>query len=86
MSKERDLLNAMRDSLQDGGAEAAVAGAQNQEAADAAGTTLASAWDMTTQIASSMASDPIFYVKVLAVLILTVMIITISIELIAEGG
>ena len=82
MSKERDLLDAMRESLQGGAASEA---ASTTGAADAT-TGLASAWDMVSGLAYSMAGDPLFYVKVLGILILTVVIITISVELIAEGG
>jgi len=84
MSKERELLESMKASLNEGSSAAATATA---DAGNASGVSsgLDSALDFTLAFASSLASDPIFYVKVLGVLGLTVLIIMVSIELVSGG-
>ncbi|MCB0324313.1 MAG: hypothetical protein KDD69_12105 [Bdellovibrionales bacterium] len=88
MSKERELLNQLKESIvhSDAGGQAANAAggaAQSGAAQQTADVDFASVFDSLNSLGASMVGDPIFYLKAVAVLVLTVMIIMVAFQLIA---
>ena len=92
MSKERELLQALKDSIEADPYQAADvsqevasqgAAAAQHSASSAGALDLNSALDFFATMGSSMANDPMFYLKVTGVLILTVIIIMVATEMIA---
>ncbi len=82
MSKERDLIESMRNSLS--GAPDALPGipiSSSPKSID-----LGSGMEIISNILSSMVNDPIFYVKILGLLVITVVIVMVSFEMIASGA
>lgn len=88
MSRERELIQEMKDSLaaSDAASESLQNGAAagTQASADAAqGLDVGVILDSLASVGGSMVGDPLFYLKAGAVLVLTVMIIMLAFELIA---
>ena len=92
MSKERELLKALKDSVeQDPYNSAEVAKEATEQVATAgpsgasssvADMDLAGALDFFNAMGSSMVDDPLFYVKLMGVVILGVIILLVAFELI----
>lgn len=97
MSKERELLKALKESIEkdpynSGVPPEAVDAGSGQAAAvvDTAGGAgssfdLASFLDFFNAMGASMVDDPLFYVKILGLLILGVIILMVAFELILGG-
>lgn len=92
MSKERELLEALKESAAydpytdaDVAVEAASQGAgAAQQAAQGAGSgDLYAVMDFFATMGNSMVADPLFYLKVLGILVLTVIIVMVAAEMIA---
>jgi hypothetical protein len=82
MSKEKDLIESMRNSLS--GAPDALPGIP--VSGKATNIDLGNGMEIITNIVSSMVNDPIFYVKILGLLVITVVIVMVSFEMIASGA
>jgi hypothetical protein len=82
MSKERDLIESMRNSLS--GAPDALPGIPISSKSQ--NIDLGSGMEIISNILSSMVNDPVFYVKILGLLVITVIIIMVSFEMIASGA
>ncbi len=89
MSRERELIQQMKESLaeSEAPAEALQQGSQTAapaaDAAAAGSIDIAAIFDTLGTVGGSMVGDPLFYLKAGGVLILTVMIIMLAFELIA---
>lgn len=81
MDKTHQLLESLKASVDPSSATSAAAAAITPTP----GSSLSNALDMMTAVGSSLINNPLFYVKVVAVLIITVMIVMISISLITDG-
>lgn len=92
MSKERELLNALKKSVENDpyatGAESAKEAAETAPAAaDSAATTAAdfdmnSLLDFFNTMGSSMIDDPLFYLKITGLIIIAVIIVVVAFEMI----
>jgi hypothetical protein len=85
MDKEMQLLESLKASLAGGSASAASSSSAGSVASSGAGADLQSAIDFTVAVATSVANNPLFYLKLVGVLALTVLIIMISVELVSGG-
>lgn len=80
MDKTHQLLQSLKASTGTNAVSSAAA-----SVSPTPGSSLSNALDFMNAVGSSLINNPLFYVKVVAVLILTVMIIMISIGLISDG-
>lgn len=81
MDKTHQLLQSLKATVD----PAAAGNAVSQAVTTTPGSSLSSAIDFFSAVGMSLINNPLFYVKVLAVLALTVMIVMISIGLISDG-
>ena len=81
MDKTHKLLEGLKATIDPGAASNVI----NQSSASSPDNSLASSMDFLSSVAMSMIGNPLFYVKLLALLVLTVIIVMVSLSLITDG-
>lgn len=85
MSKERELLEALRNSIDSGATLPPPPAGGGAAAASSGSSGLTSVLDFMNALFTSMTTDPVFYLKAGAIMILTVVIIVFALQLVADG-